>query len=261
MATDLKDRVALVTGAGGAIGSEICRQLRQRGARIAMVDIDAAALERIRHELDAAGDAESFVVDLTDDEAVGRLVEDVRRHFGSLDILINNAGARQVKPLLEIDGDEWRRTLDIDLTAPFVLAKAAIPGMIAQGGGKIVNIASMAGLAAFRDRAAYSSAKAGLIMLTKVIAVEHGGDNIWCNAVAPGVVETPMTGAFFQSDDMTSSIRANTPMARWCQPDEIAAPVMFLAGSESSFVNGQVIAVDGGWTAGYVGAELSPRKR
>jgi NAD(P)-dependent dehydrogenase (short-subunit alcohol dehydrogenase family) len=255
---NLDGDVALVTGAAGAIGYEICRALRDAGARVAAVDIDESALARAVENLCGGDDIESFVADLTDDEQTEALPASVRERFGALDILVNNAGARQVAPMLDITSDEWRRTLEIDLVAPFALSRAAIPGMIEQGRGKIVNIASMAGLAAFRDRAAYSAAKAGLIMLTKVTAVECGQKGIWCNAVAPGVVETPMTKSFFESEEMTASIRANTPMGRWCQPDEIAQPVVFLSSRASDYINGTVLPVDGGWTAGYVGAELSP---
>ncbi|UKD57668.1 SDR family oxidoreductase [Amycolatopsis sp. FU40] len=253
--------VALVTGAGGAIGSEICRALRAAGIRVALADVDEAALERTAADLGPGDDLASFAADLADDRQTAGLPDRVREHFGGLDILVNNAGVREVVPLLDLTPGQWRRTLDIDLVAPFVLSRAAIPGMIAQGGGKIVNVASMAGLSAFRDRAAYSSAKAGLIMLTKVTAVECGDQGIRCNAVAPGVVETPMTSSFFGSADLTASIRANTPMRRWCGPAEIAEPVVFLCGPQARFVNGAVIPVDGGWTAGYYGAELSPRPK
>lgn len=261
MTTDLTGKSVLVTGAAGAIGGEICRFALAAGAKVAMTDIDADALELRATELGGEDRVATFTADLTDDEQATALPARVAQRFGALDVLVNNAGARGVKPLLDIEPDEWRRTLDIDLTAPFVLSKAAIPLMAEQGRGKIVNVASMAGLAAFRDRAAYSAAKAGVIMLTKVIAVEYGEQGIWCNAVAPGVVETPMTAGFFAADDSTASIRANTPMRRWCQPDEIVGPVLYLAGSDSDFVNGIVIPIDGGWTAGYVGAELSPRPK
>ncbi|NIH80728.1 SDR family NAD(P)-dependent oxidoreductase [Amycolatopsis viridis] len=253
----LEGKVALVTGAAGGVGVAICRALREAGARVALTDVDGSALDEVASGL---GDgAATFVTDLADDDAAAALPARVRDEFGSLDILVNNAGVRQVAPMLDLTPAQWRRTLDVDLVAPFVLCRAAIPLMAEQGRGKIVNIASMAGLAAFRDRAAYSAAKAGLIMLTKNITVEFGDRGIWCNAVAPGVVETPMTSFFFASPGMTSSIRANTPMRRWSRPEEIARPVVFLSGPESDFVNGTVVPVDGGWTAGYYGAELSPR--
>jgi gluconate 5-dehydrogenase len=232
---DFDGEVALVTGAAGAIGIEICRALRAAGAVVALTDIDAAALDRAAAEL--GGEVATFRADLTDDAQTQALPDRVRQRLGGLDLLVNNAGTRQIAPLLDIEPADWRRTLEVDLVAPFVLSRAVIPGMIEQGRGKIVNIASMAGLAAFRDRAAYSAAKAGLIMLTKATAVECGGKGIWCNAVAPGVVETPMTKSFFESDDMTASIRANTPMNRWSQPEEIARPVVFLGSRAADYIN------------------------
>jgi NAD(P)-dependent dehydrogenase (short-subunit alcohol dehydrogenase family) len=121
--------------------------------------------------------------------------------------------------------------------------------MLEQGRGKIVNIASVAGQLAFDHRAAYCAAKAGLIMLTKTITLEFGSRGVWCNAIGPGVVETPMTGAYFRDDAMAGSIREKTPMERWGRPEEIAGPVAFLCGPESDYVNGTTLFVDGGWTA------------
>ncbi|GAA4684840.1 gluconate 5-dehydrogenase [Pseudonocardia yuanmonensis] len=248
--TTLHGQVALVTGAAGGIGRAICSALRDSGARLALADLDKAALDEAVADLGAGADSAAFDVDLTDDEQTTALPDRVRDHFGGLDVVVNNAGVRQIAPLLELSPADWRNTLDVDLTAPFVLSRAAIPGMLEQGRGKIVNIASMAGHLAFQNRAAYCAAKAGLIMLTKTITLEYGGRGIWCNAVAPGVVETPMTSAYFRSEQMAASIRANAPMERWAQPEEIARPVVFLSGSDSDYVNGTTLFVDGGWTAG-----------
>ncbi|MCE0762075.1 SDR family oxidoreductase [Pseudonocardia kujensis] len=248
--TTLNGKVALVTGAVGGIGQAICAALRDTGARLALADLDKTALDETVDGLGPGADAAAFDVDLADDEQTTALPDRVRRHFGGLDVVVNNAGVRPIAPLLELSPAEWRKTLDIDLTAPFVLARAAIPGMLEQGRGKIINIASMAGQLAFQDRAAYCAAKAGLIMLTKTITLEYGARGIWCNAVAPGVVETPMTRAYFRSEQMRASIRANAPMERWAQPEEIARPVVFLSGTDSDYVNGTTLFVDGGWTAG-----------
>jgi len=250
MATTIKGDVALVTGAAGGLGRAICRALHDAGARVALVDIDKKSLDEAVTELGGGERIAGFAADLTDDDETAGLPDRVREHFGSLQILVNNAGVRQIAPLLEVTPAEWRRTLDVDLTAPFALSRAALPGMLEQGRGKIVNIASMAGHLAFQNRAAYCAAKAGVIMLTKTITLEYGGQGIWCNAVAPGVIETPMTSAYFQSEEMAASIRANAPMARWGQPAEIAEPVVFLSGPGSDYVNGTTLFVDGGWTAG-----------
>ncbi|MFA3878016.1 SDR family NAD(P)-dependent oxidoreductase [Streptomyces sp. MMCC 100] len=248
--TTFDNDVAVVTGAAGGIGLAVCRALLDAGARVALADVDADGLDRAVEELGGER-AAAFVVDLSDDEQATDLPRRVRDHFGALDILVNNAGVRQVTDILDLTPAEWRRTLDINLVAPFVLVHAALPGMVAQGRGKIINVASLAGLTAVRGRAAYGASKAGLAMLTRSVAVEFGGRGIWCNAVAPGVVETPMARGFFQDGALTETLVQVTPMGRWGQPEDIAAPVVFLAGGESDFINGAVVPADGGWTAGY----------
>lgn len=250
MANHLEHSVALVTGAGGGIGRAISATLRAAGAKLALVDLDEDALASAAAELGGGEDVATFATDLTVDASTAALPDRVRDRFGSLDVLVNNAGVRQVAPMLDLSPADWRTTLDVDLTAPFVLCRAAIPGMIDQGRGKIVNVASMAGLVAFGDRSAYCVAKAGVLMLTRTITFEFGGRGIWCNAVAPGVVETPLTSSYFRSDAMVESIYRNAPMQRWAQPDEIAKPVLFLSGPDSDYVNGTTLTVDGGWTAG-----------
>ena len=250
MTASLSDEVALVTGAAGGIGRAICRSLLDSGARVALVDVDKAALEDAAAELGDEGRIALLATDLTDDDQTAALPERVTDLLGPVGIVVNNAGVRQIAPLLDLTPADWRRTLDVDLTAPFVLTRAVLPGMVERGRGKIVNIASMAGHMAFRNRAAYCTAKAGLMMLTRTVAFEFGSQGIWCNAVAPGVVETPMTSAYFQDSEMAASIRANAPMERWAQPHEIAEPVTFLCGPGSDYVNGTTLFVDGGWTAG-----------
>ncbi|MBC3191742.1 SDR family oxidoreductase [Pseudonocardia sp. C8] len=252
--------VALVTGAAGGIGRSVCRRLREDGFRIALTDVDERALVACRDELGTgAEDLGVFAADLAEEQQIADLPGRVAAELGGIDVLVNNAGVRTIAPLLEIDPADWRRTLDIDLTAPFLLIRAVLPGMLERGRGKIVNISSMAGLAAFADRAAYASAKAGLGMLTRCVAVEYGRRGIWCNAVAPGVVETPMTSSYFDGDGpMARMIRESTPVGRWAVPSDIAGPVAFLAGPESDYLNGAVVPVEGGWTAGYPAARLSP---
>jgi gluconate 5-dehydrogenase len=250
MTASLQGDVALVTGAAGGIGRAICRSLLDAGARVALVDLDKAALDDAAAELAAGERVVVLPADLADDDQTAALPERVGAALGPVGIIVNNAGVRQIAPLLELTPADWRRTLDVDLTAPFVLIRAALPGMVERGRGKIVNIASMAGRMAFQNRAAYCTAKAGLMMLTKTVAFEFGAQGIWCNAVAPGVVETPMTSAYFQDEAMAASIRAQAPMERWAQPHEIAEPVTFLCGPGADYVNGTTLFVDGGWTAG-----------
>lgn len=253
--SDLDGRVVLVTGAAGGIGAALCRSLVGAGARVALADVDEAALDRTVEEL-GPGPAAPFVVDLGSDDGTAALPGRVLEVFGRLDVLVNNAGIRRITPMADLEPAEWRRTLDINLTAPYVLSRVAIPAMLQHGRGKIVNIASLAGLTAVRGRAAYGAAKAGLVMLTRTIALEFGHQGIWCNALAPGVIETPMTSHVLQSPEMTSTVRAITPVGRAGQPDEVARSVIFLAGPDSDYINGVTIPIDGGWSTGYHGLEI-----
>jgi NAD(P)-dependent dehydrogenase (short-subunit alcohol dehydrogenase family) len=250
MTAPLQGEVALVTGAAGGIGRAICRSLLDAGASVALVDHNEVALREAAIELDAEGRIALLAADLTDDDTVATLPGRAAEQLGTAGILVNNAGVRQIVPFLELTPSDWRHTLDVDLTAAFVLTQAVLPGMLQRGRGKIVNIASMAGHLAFADRAAYCAAKAGLMMLTRSVTMEFGARGIWCNAVAPGVVETPMTSAYFQDSAMAASIRASAPMQRWAQPREIAEPVNFLCGPSSDYINGTTLFADGGWTAG-----------
>ncbi|MCG3753945.1 SDR family NAD(P)-dependent oxidoreductase [Amycolatopsis sp. Poz14] len=247
MTASLENKVALVTGAAGGLGRAIAAALRDAGARLALADLDADGLASAAQRL---GSAETFAVDLTDDDRSSDLPARVHERLGSIDIVVNNAGARPITSLLETSPEQWHSTLGVNLTAPFLICRSAIPYMLEQGRGKIVNIASIAGLTGFTNRSAYCSAKAGLVMLTRAIAMEFGGRGIWCNAIAPGFVETPMTASYFQTPRMLDSIKACAPMQRWGQPPEIAEPVAFLAGSGSDYINGATLPVDGGWTAG-----------
>ena len=157
---------------------------------------------------------------------------------------------RHVAPIAEESVDAWRRTIDVNVNGTFICSQAVIPAMVAAGGGHIVNLASMAGHLALRERAAYNTSKAAIVGLTKSIAVEVGDAGVYCNAVAPGVIETPLSAPYFEDEAMVKVLRENSPMGRWGQVDEIAGPVLFLCSEESSFVNGATLFVDGGWTVG-----------
>lgn len=246
----LSGDVALVTGAAGGLGLEICRALKRAGATIALADRDRDGLARAVQELGGGDDVETFPTELAVDDETTALPRRVQERFGTIDVVVNNAGIRQIAAILDTSPDDWRRTLDLNLTSVFVLTRAVIPMMIDQGRGKIVNIASTVGELAFPDRAAYCSAKAGLMMLTKSVAVEYAGQGVWCNAVAPGVTETPLTREYFRTPEVAESIRRTSAMQRWGQPSEIAGPVVFLSGPDSDYVNGTTLFADGGWTAG-----------
>jgi NAD(P)-dependent dehydrogenase (short-subunit alcohol dehydrogenase family) len=250
MTNDLSGRVALVTGAAGGLGAAIAHRLRADGARVALADLKTEGLDHTVEHLGGGPDVIPLVVDLRDTDQVSVLPDRVFEHFGGLDLLVNNAGVRSVTGVLEHPLETWQQTLDINLTAPFLLIQAAVPHMLSRGGGKIVNITSTAAVLGFKNRAAYNVSKAGLAMLTKSVALELGERGIRCNAVAPGVVETPLNSHYFADEAFARLIVDNTPVGTWGQPADVAAAVAFLCRDEAHFVNGATLLVDGGWSTG-----------
>lgn len=241
----MRGRRGAVTGAAQGIGLAIAEALVAAGAEVVLLDRDpevASTAERI-------GAAGAATVDVADEGAVGAAFAEVLSE-GPVDFLVNNAGVRTIAPLLEVTLEDWRRTLAINLDGTFLCTKAVLPQMLERGGGAIVNIASVAGLLAFKDRPAYNTSKAGIIAFTKSVALELADQGIRCNAVAPGVVETPLTAAYFSDDAFAAGIRRNTAAGRWGRPDDIADPVVFLCSDAARFVSGETLVVDGGWCAG-----------
>jgi NAD(P)-dependent dehydrogenase (short-subunit alcohol dehydrogenase family) len=252
MLAPMSDRMAgksgIVTGGASGIGREIAAAFAAEGARVSIFDADGDAARTAATEIGAG--AIAATVEVTDEAAVAAAVEAVLGAYGTIDFLINNAGIRHVAPITTESVDAWRRTIDVNVTGTFICSQAVIPTMVAAGGGHIVNLASMAGELALGERAAYNTSKAAVVGLTKSIAIEVGAAGVHCNAVAPGVIETPLSAPYFEDESMVRVLRENSPMDRWGQVDEIAGPVLFLCSAESSFVNGATIFVDGGWTAG-----------
>ncbi|CDX50638.1 Short-chain dehydrogenase/reductase SDR [Mesorhizobium plurifarium] len=258
MRCDLSDRVALVTGAAGAIGSAIAKRLSDNGAAVVVADIDMAGAERV-----AAGlrNAIACALDIRDGQSVDAAIARVLERHGRLDILVNNAGVNTLAHRVTIDEfppEEWDRITGIDLDGLYVMSRAALAPMLAGGkGGRIVNIASVVGLAAMRLQSPFVAAKAAIVHLTRSMAIELGAKGILTNAIAPGSVMTALTAKLFYGDDgkfagRTQEFLAHVPLGRPAQPEEIAEAVLFLASPAASYINGQVLAVDGGWTAGYM---------
>ena len=247
-AFSLAGKVALVTGASYGIGFALASALAEAGARIAFNDINVDFLEKGREAYKAAGiAARGYVCDVTDEPAVRRLVADIEADVGPIDILVNNAGIIRRIPMHEMAVADFREVIDIDLTAPFIVAKAVIPGMMARGHGKIINICSMMSELGRETVSAYAAAKGGLKMLTRNIASEYGAHNIQCNGIGPGYIETPQTAPLRQpGHPFNSFILAKTPANRWGTTDDLKGPAVFLASSASDFVNGHVLYVDGG---------------
>jgi NAD(P)-dependent dehydrogenase (short-subunit alcohol dehydrogenase family) len=231
----LDGRAGVVTGAAQGIGRALADGLEQAGARVARLDVS---------------DEASFVADITDAAAVTQAIDAAAGEFGRLDFLVNNAGVRLIEPIMEMSLEGWRRTLDVNLTGAFNCIRAAVPHMLRGGGGRIVNVASVAGILAFKNRAPYNVSKAGIIALTKSVAQELAEQGITCNAIAPGVIETPLTGEYFSDEELAPKIKANTPLGRWGQPGDLVGPVVFLCSDAAAFVHGETLAVDGGWVSG-----------
>jgi NAD(P)-dependent dehydrogenase (short-subunit alcohol dehydrogenase family) len=245
-------RVALVTGAARGIGLAIARRFLREGWRVALLDIDTVTLAATEAALADPARVLALPADVADAAQVARAVAALGQRFGRLDALVNNAGIAVFKPILETSAAEWQRVLDVNLGGAFHCTQAAAPLMLQGGGGAVVNIASISGLRASTLRVAYGTSKAALIHLTKQQAAELGTVGIRVNAVAPGPVETAMARQVH-----TPAIRADyhdtIPLARYGAEDEIAAAVWFLCTPEAAYVNGQTLAVDGGFDATGIG--------
>ncbi len=241
----LRDQVAIVTGAGRGIGRVIARRLAEEGARVLVADINLESVARAAAELPGAV---PVTVDVTEPASVARMIQTALDVFGRLDVLVNNAGVGLNCPFLETTPEQWERTIRVNLTGTFHCAQAAARAMAAHGGGSIVNIASISGERGAQNRSAYGASKAGVIQLTKVMALELAGKGIRVNAVAPGPVVTDMTNVTHTAE-IRATYNSRIPMKRYAQPEEVAAAVVFLASAEASFVTGETLNVDGGFVA------------
>jgi len=254
---NLDGQVALVTGAGGAIGRAIAKALASNGARVACTDIDADAAREAA--ADCPGSA-ALRMDVTDEAEVGHAVDETLRRFGRLDILVNNAGVNTTAHRVTIDQfptAEWERILRVDLTGIFLVARAGAKAMLARKSGRIINIASVLGIVPARLQSPYIAAKAGVVNLTKAMAIELGSQGILVNCIAPGSILTEATRRLFYDEggkmhDRVQAHLAHIPLGRPGSCDEIASAALFLAAPESSYVNGAILPVDGGWLAGYI---------
>jgi len=260
-AFSLKGKTALITGASYGIGFAIATGLAEAGANIAFNDINQELVDNGLAAYKAAGiAAKGYVCDVTDEGAVQALVAAIEKDIAPIDILVNNAGIIRRVPMHEMEEQVFRQVIDIDLIAPFIVAKAVLPGMMDRGRGKIINICSLTSELGRETVSAYAAAKGGLKMLTKNIASEYGQYNIQCNGIGPGYIATPQTAPLREKQPdgsphpFDSFIVAKTPANRWGVPEDLMGPAVFLASDASDFVNGHILYVDGGILS-YVGKQ------
>ena len=258
---DLTGKVCLVTGGSYGIGFAIATGLAQAGATIVFNDLKQELVDQgIANYKEIGIEAHGYVCNVCDEEGVNAMVAKIAEEVGVIDILVNNAGIIKRIPMLEMSAADFRQVIDVDLNAPFICAKAVLPGMLKKGHGKIINICSMMSELGRETVAGYAAAKGGLKMLTKNICSEFGEANIQCNGIGPGYIATPQTAPLRerQADGsrhpFDSFIIAKTPAGRWGEPEDLAGPAVFLASDASNFVNGHVLYVDGGILA-YIGKQ------
>jgi NAD(P)-dependent dehydrogenase (short-subunit alcohol dehydrogenase family) len=251
---DLSGKVAIVTGAAKGIGRASALKLADAGADIVIPDIDLAGAEKTAQELKTAGrKGLAVAADVSKPGDVDRIFRETRAKFGKVDILVNNAGVGTSvrKPFFEQPLEVWRRTIDVDLIGLWMCAKAASLDMMGRKkSGRIINISSTAGKVALRLQADYDAAKAGVIKLTEAMALELAPHGITVNAVAPGSTATEATKTLYSDPVWREKMLKFIPLGRPAEPDEIASAILFLASDLATYITGQTIVVDGGWTAG-----------
>ena len=248
MKFDFENVVVLVTGAGRGIGRAIALAFAREGARVAVNDINPDTCEAVAQEIrSGGGQAAAFHADVANKLAVQSMLIDMEDRWGRVDILINNAGVEPHKPIVQLDEWDWNRTLDVNLKGAFLCSQSAGRMMIKQGGGVIVNIASIAGRAAgLRDRSAYVASKTGLIGFTKECAREFAAHHIRVNAVCPGVIVTEMTAHLRNNAAQLQKWLEDIPLGRLGEPDDVTGLVLFLCSDAARYITGQAIHVDGG---------------
>jgi len=247
---DLSDRVALVTGSSRGLGRTIAHGLGEAGATVILNGRDSEALERAREEFGADGiRAEACRFDVTDDGEVDEAVARIEREVGPIHILVNNAGVNLRGPLEAYETRRWHELMAVNLHGVFYVSRAVGRRMIERHAGKIINVASLMSEGGRATTAPYAASKGAVKMLTRALAVEWGRHNIQVNAIGPGYFLTEMTRPMHEDPELDGWVCGRTPAGRWGAPEELIGAAVFLASDASSFVNGQVIYVDGGWLA------------
>lgn len=250
---DFKKEVVLITGAASGIGKAASGAFADSNARLVLVDIDRNSLENLKNELVNHMSAEDILLlktDVTDPKDVVNMANEAIKYFGQIDVLFNNAGINNRIPLIEATYEDWRKIMSINLDGMFLVAQAVGKEMIKRKKGKIVNTASMAGFIVNENRnnGIYCTSKAAIVMLTKALAVEWAGFNVQVNAIAPGYTETPLVKKLTEDPKVYQELVDRTPMHRLAEPYEIAKSVLYLASSDTTYVTGHTLKIEGGYT-------------
>lgn len=244
----LKNKIAIVTGSRRGIGKSIALELAKEGAKVVISDIDLKECQNVCDEIKKIGsDAIAVNCDVSKKRDADAMVKRVIQKFKKIDILVNNAGVVLMKPFVQMTEKDWDFVLDINLKGVFLCTNAVVKQMIKQKSGKIISVASIAGEVGFMNTSAYCASKAGIINLTRELAMELSPHNINVNAVAPGVIATKMTEDMLKDKKTKEVLLASTPLGRVGQPEEIGKAVVFLASDDSNFITGHTLVVDGGW--------------
>jgi NAD(P)-dependent dehydrogenase (short-subunit alcohol dehydrogenase family) len=251
-----EDRVGLVTGGGQGIGKAICLAMSRKGFKVIVNDVRKNSADEVSGQIkNEGGSAESIQADISNEDEVRSMVEKASDTFGKIDFLINNAGiSDQVVPVIDQEISKWQQLIDIHLKGTYLCSKEIAKSMIQNNYGRIVNMASIIGLAGFPMRTAYGPAKSAIIMLTKVLAIEWARYNINVNAIAPGYIRTKMVEDLIRSGKINEETICNRiPIRRFGKPEEIADVLLFLLSEAANYITGETIVVDGGWLAyGFV---------
>lgn len=246
----LKGHIAVITGASKGLGREMAEAIAAEGAQVALVARDEPLLaDVVRGIQERGGEAEYVVADVTDEMAPSEVDQAVQEAFGVCDILVNNAGINNRKPIEEMSLDEWNQILAVNLTGPFAMSRAFVPGMKAKKWGRIINMTSIMSHVSLPNRTGYSTTKAGLLGFTKALALELAADNITVNGISPGPFATEMNRPLIEDPEKNRQFLSRIPIGRWGRMQEIGQLAVYLCSDDAGFLTGTDMVIDGGWTA------------